>query len=276
MITTWLSACLPALCLVLPMQETVRKTNEATKAQEKTMAWKSLLEKEVWKPETNGGLPYRMMRPENLEPGKKYPLVIFLHGAGERGNDNEVQLVHGVKDFANPGARKKYPCFLVAPQCPVNKQWVQVPWSSPSHDMPPKPSQPASLLVGLLDSLQKTLPIDADRVYITGLSMGGYGSWDLLARQPERFAAAVPVCGGGDEKKAERMKNVPIWAFHGGQDGAVPVSRSRNMVNAVNQAGGWAKYTEYPEVGHDSWNACYADPEMMAWLFAQVRTSKAR
>jgi predicted peptidase len=101
--------------------------------------------------------------------------------------------------------------------------------------------------------------------------MGGYGTWDLLSRQPERFAAAVPVCGGGDEKKAGKMVKVPIWAFHGAKDEAVPVSRSRNMVGAVNKAGGAAKYTEYPDVGHDSWNGCYADPEMMEWLFGQKR-----
>jgi predicted peptidase len=240
------------------------------KKKESPMPWKEMLEKKEF--EKDGGtLPYRLMRPETVEAGKKYPLVIFLHGAGERGTDNEVQLVHGVKDFAKPEARKKYPCFLVAPQCPQGKQWVQVPWSADKHDMPPVPSAPAALLVGLMDELEKNLPVDLDRVYITGLSMGGYGTWDLLSRQPERFAAAVPVCGGGDEKKAGKMVKVPIWAFHGAKDEAVPVSRSRNMVGAVNKAGGAAKYTEYPDVGHDSWNGCYADPEMMEWLFGQKR-----
>lgn len=238
------------------------------------MPWKDQLEKKTF--EKDGGvLPYRLMRPENPKgDGKKYPLVIFLHGAGERGNDNEVQLVHGVKEFAKPEARQKYPCYLVAPQCPTGKQWVQVPWNAEKHDMPPVPSQPALLLTGLLDQLLETLPIDPDRVYITGLSMGGYGTWDLLSRQPERFAAAVPVCGGGDEKKAAKMKDVPIWAFHGAKDNAVPVSRSRNMVEAVNKAGGAVRYTEYPDVAHDSWNACYADPDMMAWMFRQVRAKR--
>jgi predicted peptidase len=250
--------------------EPVPARNTAPSSKDAPMAWKEMLEKKTFEKD-GGALPYRLMRPETMEPGKKYPLVIFLHGAGERGTDNEVQLVHGVKEFAKPEARKKYPCFLVAPQCPTGHQWVQVPWGADKHDMPPVPSAPASLLVGLMDELQKSLPVDPDRVYITGLSMGGYGTWDLLSRQPERFAAAVPVCGGGDEKKAGVMKKVPIWAFHGGLDVAVPVARSRNMVDAVNQAGGNARYTEYPQVGHDSWNPCYADPEMMEWLFGQKR-----
>jgi predicted peptidase len=127
------------------------------------------------------------------------------------------------------------------------------------------------LLLGLIDSLEKTLPIDKSRIYVTGLSMGGYGTWDLISRRPERFAAAVPVCGGGDEGQAANAAKVPVWAFHGGKDGVVIPERSRNMVEALKTAGATPKYTEYPEVGHDSWNKAYADPEMMKWLFSQKR-----
>lgn len=261
--------CLAMVCLgANPDPATAQNTRG--KPKDGPMPWKELLEKKNFE-KGGASLPYRLMRPEKVEGGKKYPLVIFLHGAGERGNDNEAQLVHGVKEFAKPGAREKYPCFLVAPQCPTGKQWVQVPWNADKHDMPPVPSAPASLLTGLMDELEKSLPVDLDRVYITGLSMGGYGTWDLLSRQPDRFAAAVPVCGGGDEKKAAVMKKVPIWAFHGALDVAVPVARSRNMVDAVNRAGGNARYTEYPQVAHDSWNPCYADAEMMDWMFRQAR-----
>jgi len=237
------------------------------------MEWHSLLAKEQFR---SGGnvLPYRLMSPANPKPGQKYPLVIFLHGAGERGNDNNVQLVHGVKEFANAQAREKFPCFLIAPQCPTGKRWVEVDWSAKQHDMPPKPSEPLNWLLALLEQMKKEKPIDTDRIYVTGLSMGGYGTWDLLSRHAEMFAAAVPVCGGGDEAKASVMKGVPIWVFHGAKDTAVIPERSRNMVAAVKKAEGNIKYTEYPEVGHDSWNKAYADPELLPWMFGQKLKSR--
>jgi len=237
------------------------------------MEWHSLLAKEQFRSGDNV-LPYRLMSPANPKPGQKYPLVIFLHGAGERGNDNNVQLVHGVKEFANAQAREKFPCFLIAPQCPTGKRWVEVDWSAKQHDMPPKPSEPLNWLLALLEQMKKEKPIDTDRIYVTGLSMGGYGTWDLLSRHAEMFAAAVPVCGGGDEAKASVMKGVPIWVFHGAKDTAVIPERSRNMVAAVKKAEGNIKYTEYPEVGHDSWNKAYADPELLPWMFGQKLKSR--
>ncbi len=239
----------------------------------KPMEWHSLLAKEQFRSGDNV-LPYRLMSPANPKPGQKYPLVIFLHGAGERGNDNNVQLVHGVKEFANAQAREKFPCFLIAPQCPTGKRWVEVDWSAKQHDMPPQPSEPLNWLLALLEQMKKEKPIDTNRIYVTGLSMGGYGTWDLLSRHADMFAAAVPVCGGGDEAKAPVMKAVPIWVFHGAKDTAVIPERSRNMVAAVKKAGGNVKYTEYPEVGHDSWNKAYADPELLPWLFAQKLKSR--
>jgi predicted peptidase len=237
------------------------------------MEWHSLLAKEQFRSGDNV-LPYRLMSPGNPKPGQKYPLVIFLHGAGERGNDNNVQLVHGVKEFANAQAREKFPCFLIAPQCPTGKRWVEVDWSAKQHDMPPKPSEPLNWLLALLEQMKKEKPIDTDRIYVTGLSMGGYGTWDLLSRHAEMFAAAVPVCGGGDDAKASVMKGVPIWVFHGAKDTAVIPERSRNMVAAVKKAEGNIKYTEYPEVGHDSWNKAYADPELLPWMFGQKLKSR--
>jgi predicted peptidase len=227
------------------------------------------LEKITFKDESGKTLPYRLMKPDNYDPAKKYPLVIFLHGAGERGTDNEKQLIHGVPQFASKENREKYPCFLIAPQCPDGAKWVEVDWSADSHTMPAKMSEPMRLTVGIIEMTIKQFSIDPKRVYLTGLSMGGYGTWDLIARRPDLFAAAVPICGGGDEKTAEKMKSIPVWSFHGAKDGAVKVSRSRNMIAALEKVGAKPKYTEYPDIGHDSWNPAYKDAEMFEWLFAQ-------
>ncbi len=216
-------------------------------------------------------LRYRLLVPDEFDAGKKYPLVVFLHGAGERGEDNEAQLRWAVADLTSPDNRKKYPCFLVAPQCPTNQKWVEVDWSAPSHDQPADPSEPGGLVLKLIGALGKEYPIDPRRIYLTGLSMGGYGTWDLLARRPELFAAGVPVCGGGDEKQAAVLARIPIWAFHGARDESVPVRRSRNMVEAIRKAGGQPRYTEYPDVAHASWVPAYKDPELLRWLFAQKK-----
>jgi len=220
-------------------------------------------------------LPYRLLKPAKFDPSQKYPLVVFLHGAGERGDDNKVQLVHGMADFASPANREKYPAVVIAPQCPKNEKWVDVDWGTLKHDMPEKPASPMRLTHELMAALEKEFPIDADRIYITGLSMGGYGTWDALQRHPHRFAAAIPICGGGDPKFADQIKHIPIWAFHGTQDTAVKPERSRAMIDAIKAAGGTPKYTEYPEAGHDSWSATYKNPDVHAWLFAQRRPSKA-
>lgn len=217
---------------------------------------------------------YRLLRPKDYDPRKKYPLVVFLHGAGERGNDNTIQLVHGMADFASDKLMAEYPAFVIAPQCPDGKQWVEVPWSADEHQMPKEPSQPLRQTLELLAALQNEFSIDADRLYITGLSMGGFGVWDTIQRHPDLFAAAAPVCGGGDATLAEQIKNVPVWAFHGDADGAVKVRRSRDMIAAMKAAGGEPKYTEYKGVGHDSWTATYKDPELYKWLFAQKRRPK--
>ena len=229
------------------------------------------LEKIVWKDPSGKELPYRFMKPEGYEATKKYPLVIFLHGAGERGSDNDKQLIHGVPQFASKENREKYPCFLIAPQCPDNVKWVDVDWSAATHTTPKEMTEPSRMTIALIESTLKQYSIDPKRVYLTGLSMGGYGTWDLLARRPDLFAAAVPVCGGADEATAEKIKNIPIWVFHGAKDGAVKPARSRNMVAALEKAGGKPKYTEYQNVGHDSWNPAYKDAEMMRWLFGQMK-----
>lgn len=220
-----------------------------------------------------GKLLYRLLKPKDFSPGKKqkYPLVIFYHGAGERGDDNKKQLVHGMKDFASDTIMRQYPCFVVAPQCPNDSQWVDVPWSDDSHTMPEQPTAPMRMSMELITSLEKEFPIDDDRLYVTGLSMGGFGTWDAVQRNPKRFAAAVPICGGGDLALAKSICNVPIWAFHGGEDTSVKTRRSRDMIQALKEAGGAPRYTEYTGVGHNSWSATYRDPALYKWLFAQKR-----
>jgi predicted peptidase len=229
----------------------------------------AMLDKKTFTGPKGGKLPYRLLRPDPYEDGKSYPLVVFLHGAGERGNDNEAQLIHGVPEFDKPENRKKYPCFLVAPQCPAGKKWSDVDWSSDVSRLPPEPSGPGALVLQLIDALRKQYRIDAARIYLTGLSMGGYGTWDLLMRRPDLFAAAVPICGGGDETQAAKIAHIPVWVFHGTLDNAVKVQRSRHMVAALEKAGGRPRYTEYPDERHASWVPAYRSPAMMKWLFAQ-------
>jgi predicted peptidase len=233
----------------------------------------SLFEKHIFITQQKDTLLYRFMRPP-VDTLKKVPLVIFLHGAGERGNDNALQLVNGAKNFATDSIREKYPCFVLVPQCAKIFQWVETDWRLPSHVMPEKPSVYLSRTMLLVDSLIKNLNIDTSRIYITGLSMGGFGTWDAICRWPNKFAAAVPVCGGGDTAKAVIIKDIPIWAFHGEVDKGVMVSRSRNMINAIKRAGGNPKYTEYAGAGHNVWNQTYSDPAMIDWMFSQNKKNK--
>jgi predicted peptidase len=220
-----------------------------------------------------GRLPYRLLKPPGCSmsapQGPDYPLVVFLHGAGERGDDNQRQLVHGMNEFASDPIRKNFPSFVVAPQCPEDQQWVDTPWSADSHRMAVEPTPVLRWTLELIQHLTDRYPVDPHRIYLTGLSMGGFGVWEALARQPARFAAAVIVCGGGDPATATAIARTPVWVFHGDQDPAVQPQRSREMLRALQQAGGSPRYTEYPNTGHDSWSPTFRDPQMYAWLFAQ-------
>lgn len=216
-------------------------------------------------------LNYRIYSPVDSASKKKYPLVLFLHGAGERGDDNEKQLVHGAKDIWMYSKTVNDPVIIIAPQCSNGKQWVDVPWGADSHTMPAEASVPMKLTVELLNEVIKTMPVDTKRIYVTGLSMGGYGTWDIIQRYPKIFAAAMPVCGGGDTAQADRIKNIPIWVFHGGSDNVVKTSRSMDMVEALKTAGGKPLYREYPNVGHNAWSTTYSDKEVLAWFFGQKK-----
>ncbi|GAB2772544.1 prolyl oligopeptidase family serine peptidase [Salinimicrobium soli] len=212
-------------------------------------------------------LKYRQLM-SDYAPNTKYPLVIFLHGSGERGDDNEAQLKWGVKNFASSEVMKMHPSIVIAPQCPKNMSWAVL---SENGSFQPSPTKPMELLKGLIDQTLANLPVDPDRVYITGLSMGGFGTFDAITRYPDLFAAAVPVCGGGDVTKAPLIAGIPMWIFHGALDEAVSPVLSRNMVEALTKAGAHPGYTQYPEAGHFSWIAAYSDPMMMEWLYSQKK-----
>lgn len=224
---------------------------------------------------TNGkALKYRLIKPMGYKFGKKYPLVLFLHGAGERGDDNASTLKHAAKDFADLERRAKYPAYVVIPQCPTDRRWSEVDWSKDASALPEEPSDPMRNIKELLDEMVENAGVDPNRIYITGLSMGGYGTWDAIARYPDYFAAAAPICGGGDPKTVSKFKSLPVWCFHGAKDSVVKVGRSREMVDALKAVGSPVQYTEYPEAQHDSWTVTYANPELYAWLFSQRRESK--
>jgi lysophospholipase L1-like esterase/poly(3-hydroxybutyrate) depolymerase len=215
-------------------------------------------------------LPYRLLEPRDYDAAKRYPLVLFFHGAGERGTNNQAQLVHGTRLFTKPENRARFAAFVVAPQCPENQQWVDMPWGADSGVRPENPSVAMALAIEILDATVKEFSVDTNRLYVTGLSMGGYGTWDCLTRFPERFAAAVPVCGGGDEKTVSpTVARVSVWTFHSDDDGTVKVKRTRNMVAAMRAAGGAPKYFEYWGLGHASWDRAYSEPELLPWMFAQ-------
>jgi len=225
-------------------------------------------------------MPYRLFRPAHLEPGRTYPLVVFLHGAGGSGTDNDRQLrganVFGALVWTLPENQERHPAFVLAPQSDVN-------WACTIYD-PKNPPQTladlkwcppealglgAGLAFGIIDSLLGTLPIDRSRIYVTGHSMGGAGTWHMIAHRPRFFAAAVPVCGHPLVATAGAIKDVPVWNFHGGADEVEPVATSRVMIEALRKIGGRPRHTEYAGVGHDVFMWAYTEPALVEWLFAQ-------
>jgi predicted peptidase len=232
----------------------------------KAISQASLFSQEQYIGTSGDTLRYRQLV-SDYDPISKYPLVIFLHGSGERGDDNEAQLKWGVLNFGSDQNLKLHPSIVIAPQCPLDMSWAN--FSSKDMSLLPAPTTPMQLLKELIDKTVQTMPIDPDRIYITGLSMGGFGTFDAVTRYPDLFAAAVPVCGGGDISKADAIASVPIWIFHGALDAVVSPALSISMVEAVTLAGAQPGYTQYPEVGHFSWIAAYSDPMLMEWLFRQ-------
>jgi len=215
-------------------------------------------------------LNYRFLNPD-YDTIRKYPLVVFLHGIGERGNDNKAQLKWGVLNFATDKALSLHPTFILAPQCPLGNDWYNYLKDSVSHKLKLKatPSTPMKLLIELIHQTIKNYPIDSSRIYITGLSSGGFGTFDAIERYPNLFAAAVPVCGAGDVTKASVIAHLPIWIFHGAEDAAVNPENSLEMYQTLVKQGARPGFTVYPEVGHFAWLRAYTDSLMMQWLFKQ-------
>ncbi|MDQ3798787.1 MAG: prolyl oligopeptidase family serine peptidase [Acidobacteriota bacterium] len=217
-------------------------------------------------------MPYRLFVPAHYDKNKKYPLVLWLHGGAGRGGDNEKQIsggnAPGATVWTTRESQARNPAFVLAPQCPPGESWSAI------NDAERKPSKHLETVVELLRDLRKEYGgIDADRLYVAGQSLGGYGAWALITEYPEMFAAAIPLCGGGNAAKAKNLVNVSIWAFHGDEDKAVDVKESRKMIEAVRKAGGNPKYTEYKGVGHAVWERAFAEPELLPWVFAQKRRS---
>ncbi len=203
---------------------------------------------------------------------EKRPLIVYLHGAGERGNDNKRTFKWAVRDIMiHSKALGEDPIILV-PQCPSDRRWVEVNWSSTSHKQTVEPSIPLQLTMNLLDSIITTNPsVDKQRIYLMGMSMGGFGTWDWITRQPELFAAAIPICGGADEASLENVKTLPIWVFHGSNDNVVLPERSRRAVATLRLYNSPVQYTEYVGVDHNSWTPTYSNRAVFEWLFSKKK-----
>lgn len=197
---------------------------------------------------------YLLALPKDYDQKPSWPLLLFLHGAGERGDNLDLLKKHGLPKLIEAG--QQFPFIVVSPQCPKDHWW-----------------EPFELKV-LLDDLVQKYKVDQDRIYLTGLSMGGFGTWALAAYYPDRFAAIAPVCGGGDPVWVKRIAHIPVWVFHGAKDPVVPLARSEQMVDALKKKNATVKLTVYPEATHDSWTETYADPQLYQWLLQQKRPAK--
>lgn len=201
-------------------------------------------------------LPYLLYQPEGFgSTEQRWPLLVFLHGSGERGPDLDKVKVHGPPRRIAEG--HEFGFVVLSPQCPERDYWTN--------------EAPIAALEQLIEQIASDPRIDDERIYVTGMSMGGFATWKLAARNPHRFAAIVPVCGGGDPESAASFAHLPVWAFHGAKDDVVPWMRSQEMIDALHAAGAQPRFTVYPESGHDSWTETYANPDLYSWLLAQRR-----
>jgi len=197
---------------------------------------------------------YVVYVPHDYTPERAWPLILFLHGRGERGDDGLLQTEVGIGRAIRRHA-DRFPCIVIMPQCPPTGYWDKAL---------------ADIDTALADTRQ-AYNIDSGRVYLTGLSMGGFAAWMYGARHTDCFAALLPICGGGNPEDASALARLPIWAFHGAADETVPPKKTREMVEAVKRAGGHVKHTEYPRVGHNSWDEAYDDPNVIKWLLKQQK-----
>ncbi|PID69079.1 MAG: phospholipase [Flavobacteriales bacterium] len=221
-------------------------------------------------------LPYRILFPENFSETEKYPLMVFLHGAGERGKDNQKQLQHGSKFFLD--SIQKYPAVVIFPQCPTESFWANADVDSSTRpytlNFPGDrgPTKPLELTMSLLDVMVQKNYIDNTKVYLGGLSMGGMGTFELLSRKPNFFAAAFAICGGGNAENAKNYaKTTPIWIFHGSKDNIVNPQWSIDIVSSLLKNGGLPKFTLYSQADHNSWDNAFAEATLLKWLFSHTK-----
>lgn len=222
-------------------------------------------------------LNYRELTPAKVEAKKKYPLVIFMHGAGERGSDNEKQLVHGSQMFLNPVNQEKYPAYVLFPQCPSDGYWAfskrpDFPTMTPEEQITPI----LKAVKEMIDKYMDMPTVDASRVYIMGVSMGAMATYDLTARHPELFAAAIPICGAVAPGRMAAAKNIKFRIYHGDADNVVPVACSRLAYKELKEAGAKVEYFEFPGCNHLSWNPAFNQPDFMEWLFSQKKSKGVR
>ena len=219
----------------------------------------------VYKGSQGQTMPYRLYVPQNDDKRKRYPLVLYLHGGGGRGDDNRKQIAGGngyLVDLLIGNSQVENPAIVVVPQSP-GEGWVR--------DDSITATSYLSLVLELIVELERSYNIDSTRRYVLGQSMGGFGTFAVITMQPKMFAAAVSICGGGDESKAAKIAAIPIWAFHGELDQSVNVARSRNMIAALTKAGGKPRYTEYKGEGHQIWVKVVKEPQLLSWMFSQRR-----
>lgn len=226
----------------------------------------------------NDTLPYRIMYPDSMIEGEKYPLILYLHGAGSRGTENERQLIHGSKFLRNKNIRQKYPAIVLFPQCPKGVMWtnrkkkkVNGKWEF-SFPLGNKPTLPATLANLLVDSFMHKNYVDTSKVYVMGMSMGGIGTLEFLYRWSNKFAAAVVVCGGNDYKLCGKYCDIPIWFFHGGKDRVVPQIYSKSVYDKLHKCNKNTKYTLYPQIGHNSWDSAFSNTKLLKWMFQHSKT----
>ena len=221
----------------------------------------------------NKSINYRLLKPY-YETTDNVPLVIFLHGSGERGNDNEMQLIHGANFFLKETEKKEFNSYVILPQCPKNNRWSSHkvdPWVFGHHHKTKDVSHYGSLVIKLIESLIKNNNIDSDRIYISGLSMGGYGTFDLVSYRPDLFAAAAPICGGADLDLLKNALDVPFWIFHGDADSVVPVEYSQNAFKLLVSKNNKHRYTEYKDVNHNSWDYVFKEEDYFKWMFSKSK-----
>lgn len=219
--------------------------------------------------------PYRLCAPQFPEAGRRYPLVLFLHGSGECGSDNVRQVKVGLPALLATLLKRPEPVMVLAPQCQSGNSWVRKLAMQPDYAASNEPTAALEVALELCRHLAEERQADTNRLYVTGLSLGGFGAWDAIQREPSLFAAAMPVCGGGDVRRVQEIKRLPVWVFHGKEDKNVPVDCSRRMVEALRRAGSRdVRYTEYEAAAHNVWDRAYANSEAVEWLLSQRRNRK--